>query len=666
MNARRSNDLVARPAAWIALVLGLLGTVVLRAGDLSTDWRFEQSLAIPQAGFLKVSLPAETLGSARPMLEDLRLVDPTGREVPYVIERSQAAAPIAQRARSFTAAIESAATVLWIETGLTVPLDSIELATPATDWIKAATVEGSADRATWQIIGQGQPIFRQAPGLAELRVPLAKTAFRWLRVTVDDRRSLPVPFTGATLHATPDESPCETVVAELLEASEGPGETSLRLALPAAHLLVAAVDLDVTDPVFARQVALSTRQVIEGAVRETSLARGAIYRIDFEAVGAVSNQTIQVERSVPTREIVLRIDNQDSPPLTIDAVRLHWRPVHLVFRAGEAGTYRLLLGNASCAAPRYDVAALSANLSAVPLSSIRPLTVRPNLAYRPPATLPTVADTAAPLDTAAWEYRRAVVLTRPGTQELELDLSVLSHAQAGLADLRLLRGTNQVPYVLEAGFSRRSLTPEAQLVPDPKRPRVSRWRLRLSHARLPLARLTCASPTPLFDRTVSLHEDRAGQRGDRHRVSLGSATWRHTPDQPARRLGLDFVAAPETDTLWLETDNGDNPPLQLDRFELARPASRILFKSEETEGLWLYYGHPSAGAARYDLSLMADQLLAAEKNVATLGPEQRLHGLSWQERFGGGERGGPLIWCVLIGVVVALLLVVRRLVPHTE
>jgi len=279
--------------------------------------------------------------------------------------------------------------------------------------------------------------------------------------------------------------------------------------------------------------------------------------------------------------------------------------------------------------------------------------------------LPTVADTAASLDTAGWKYRRAILLSQTGVQQLELDLAVLSHAQVGLADLRLLRQTNQVPYVLETGFAHRSLVPAAQAVPDPKRPQVSRWRITLPHVRLPLVRLTCASATPLFERTLTLSEERADDRGDRHRVVLGSGLWRQTPERAARPLTLEFSTPPETDTLWLETHNGDNPPLQLDRFEAVYLTSRLFFKSDDPEDLWLYYGHSASRAARYDLSLAADQLLAAEKAVATLGPEQRLHGLTWQEQFGRGRRGGPLIWGVLIGVVVALLLVVKRLVPGT-
>jgi hypothetical protein len=326
----------------------------------------------------------------------------------------------------------------------------------------------------------------------------------------------------------------------------------------------------------------------------------------------------------------------------------------------------MMSGNPLCAAPRYDVAALRANLRSVPLASIRPTSIQTNAAYTPPPTLPKVADTAAHLDTAAWKFRSPVRLARLGAQQLELNLPVLSHAQSGLADLRLLRETNQVPFILEAGFTQRSLAPEVLEVPDPRRPRVSRWQIKLPHSRLPLTRLTCASSTPLFDRTVTLTEERPDDRGARYRVTLGSAMWRRTPQPAAEQLTLDFSATPATDTLWLETDNGDNPPLQLDQFEVAYLASRVLFKSEQTGSLWLYYGHSSVQAARYDLSLVADQLQAAEKSAATLGLEERLHGLSWQERFGDGGQGGPLIWVVLVGVAVALLLVVKRLLPHTE
>jgi len=47
-------------------------------------------------------LPVETLDAARPALEDLRLYDDAGNEVPYLIERPVPVTKIVQNVKSFT------------------------------------------------------------------------------------------------------------------------------------------------------------------------------------------------------------------------------------------------------------------------------------------------------------------------------------------------------------------------------------------------------------------------------------------------------------------------------------------------------------------------------------------------------------------------------------
>jgi hypothetical protein len=279
--------------------------------------------------------------------------------------------------------------------------------------------------------------------------------------------------------------------------------------------------------------------------------------------------------------------------------------------------------------------------------------------------LPAVTGNGAPLDTAGWRFRKPVTLTRAGAQELELDLDVLAHVQPGFDDLRLLRGSNQVPFLLEPTAVFRTLVPTVTAANDPERPRVSRWRLTLPQAGLPVARLTATSPTPLFRRELVLYEEVPDERGSKHRRVLGSASWTQQPDQPAAPWSLSWAGAPETDTLFLETDNGDNPAIALAKLELSYPATRLAFKSDSTEGLHLYYGNRRASAPQYDLSLVASELAAAEKAVAAVGAEERLTKASWREQFGTAAGGGPVLWVVLAGVVVALLLVVTRLLPKT-
>jgi hypothetical protein len=99
-------------------------------------------------------------------------------------------------------------------------------------------------------------------------------------------------------------------------------------------------------------------------------------------------------------------------------------------------------------------------------------------------------DTA--LDVSAWKFRKAIKLIRSGAQQLDLDLDVLSHAQPGFQDVRVLRGGKQTPYILQRTSISRALTPAVTATIDAKDPKLSRWIIKLSH---PACR-SRASPAP--------------------------------------------------------------------------------------------------------------------------------------------------------------------------
>ena len=84
-----------------------------------------------------------------------------GNELPFFITRPVPSAKAVQGAKSFQASLNTTTTVITLETGLAQPLDGVTLESPATNFIKAVRVEGSADGQDWQQLAQGQPIFRQ-------------------------------------------------------------------------------------------------------------------------------------------------------------------------------------------------------------------------------------------------------------------------------------------------------------------------------------------------------------------------------------------------------------------------------------------------------------------------------------------------------------------------
>jgi hypothetical protein len=232
---------------------------------------------------------------------------------------------------------------------------------------------------------------------------------------VDDNRSQPVAFTGARVHAASAGAvPAEPLPVTITERHETPGETRLALELGAAHLQIASVQIETDEPLFTRRVTFAVPRISEDAIREQSIAEGAIYRVALADNPVSSNLKIALNRRVDSRTLLLLIHNQDSPALAIDAVRAERRPVHLVFWATQPGPYHLLTGNGLCAAPRYDLAALSSSLKEAKLIApeIPPLAANPS--YRAPEVLAGIGDGGSALDVSPWAFRKTVKIARAG------------------------------------------------------------------------------------------------------------------------------------------------------------------------------------------------------------------------------------------------------------
>jgi hypothetical protein len=185
---------------------------------------------------------------------------------------------------------------------------------------------------------------------------------------------------------------------------------------------------------------------------------------------------------------------------------------------------------------------------------------------------------------------------------------------------------------------------------------------------VPIARITCAAGSALFQREMRLWEEVVDERGETFPRELGRATWKRVPGETTREFTIQLDVAPRSDPLFLETDNGDNPAIELHDFHGHYPVTRVVFKaiSDSAQPIRLYYGNPDAASPRYDVTLIADQLLRAERASATLGEQENVG--SPTERITQTLSGSAsyIFWGVLAVVVVVLLLLISRLLPKTQ
>lgn len=646
-----------------------LGAAVLFAATAlpalePAQWQRKAAINVAAAGYARIDLPEEILDAALPNLADLRLLDPQGREAPFDFVRP--AEPVAPRTLSprYEVRLADGATVVTITTGTADPLSYVTVETASGDFLKSASVEISPDGEQWTPFARGLPLFRKAETV-RTRVPLQGRSAGFVRITLDDRKTPPLAITGTVLALSPTTVvPPRTVTRAVAigQREEFSGETVLTLDLGAAHLALTALEFASSTPAFSRTVTLTERRLENEVLAERVIARGSLVRRPDAAADTPAVWTVGALAA--PRELILHIDNGDSPPLPLSGVSIRRLKRELVFNADQAGVWTLLAGNPTAVAPRYDFARFSADLRAVPVDvAVEQLT--PNPAYQaPPEALADVVLPGAALDPIAWKFRRSVILGGAGVQQLELDLAVLARARTDLADLRLISGGKQIPYLIEQSALSREFTAALEPADDPRHPTVSRWRVKLPQSGLPLRRLVLASSTALFQRQLRFLEPITDERGQESLRLLAESSWMHQPAQPATNLSLALDRRLAGDTVVIETENGDNPPIILGSVRAAVGVTRLLFKpSAENPAPEIIYGNPQAAPARYDLMLIAPQILGARKHIATLGAE--VPTATSLDLFSG--RGSVMFfWGVLALVVVLLLVIVARLLPKPE
>lgn len=616
-------------------------------------WTHEQKVRVMQPGLTRLELEPALLDASRASggapFHDLRLVSPTGVETPYVLALPKLARPARVDVADFKTTLHPDATVLQFRQAGADSINEVLLETTAPQFIKAATLAASSDGVTWQTLGSGEVLARQN-GTERLRIPLTPAAWTHFRVTIDDTRSPPVVFDGAQLKRELPELRTVPHAVTIRSRVESGDETHLTLDLGGANLLLGSVRLQTPEPVFQREA------LVLGA-------RRTLFRLKHDGHTG-EDVEIPVQQIAKEREVRLVIRNGDSPPLGITAVEATRHVIPLVFQADIPGQWRLYCGNAQAPEPRYDIAALGERLRDASASSATASAVEANTAFRKTATAPEVGEEAgASIDVSTWAYRRPVQFAEPGVIELELEPEVLAEAAHDQHDLRVVRDGRQLPFLIIKPGAQRETDAVFNSVIDEKAPTRSQWEVTLPFKGFPASEVVLDTSTLLFERQLEILEYRNTTQGRVARV-LGTSLWRRTPGQSARPLVVGLYQTPQTGSIQIRTENGDNPPLRLVSVRLLHPVVRLLFRVPDTAPVHLCYGHPRAIYPRYDVHLVRREFENATKVPATLGAEEKLPG--FRAEPAPRDKGSPWIWAALAVVVVALLWIVARLLPKGE
>jgi hypothetical protein len=651
------------------------------------SFRFERPIVTGGAGprrlpidvpLLVGTAPARPLRGSprRDLVRDLRIYDANGAEIGYVLAGDPPAAPVYKPAVMLPIATVDTRSerTSGFEADLGEPtlVDRLRIDDIEPPFLKRLKLEGSGDRERWTLlVAEGTLFNLPEERLLQTELRFPPGAFRYLRVTWDDRQSARIArMPAAAAGQVPVAAPRPPLVAPLVfeRRPSEPGRSRFRIRLPAANLPITALDLDVRAEHLLRDAGVFQSQLAGLQLTPVLLGRTTLRRFVRDGVAA-SALRLPIDPPADS-QVDLVVDDGDNPPLDLQGVAAVFDELPWIYLEGPGGGLTARYGNATLASPIYDLEATRGEIRIQTVADAQWGETRPRASDDNAGAVPALPTVGASLDSALFKYTRAVPAGNAGLVALSLDAGVLAHstgASRGFSDLRVVDAVNrQIPYIVEQVLEPLSLDvvfeKQTKLPASLGPPKAGRTVYRVTYpmAGLPESRLVLSTTARVFDRGVSVVEEREPdqqRRRDPWTDTLAATRWVHA-DQNRPATPLTIPVRPLHGTgLFVLVEEGDNAPLALEAGRLLLPAYRIRFFRDGGSPLRVAYGRTDLDRPKYDLALLAPQVLATPAADVVLDVERPAADVVTT----AGLVSPRLFWGALAIAIVVLLSLIARL-----
>ena len=355
---------------------------LLAAADWS-KWPQVRDIRVPNAnapaGYALVPLDGPVFAAAQRSLQDLRVIDDQGGEVPskLVIPHEEVLAE-SRPARTLDRVREANG-----DQRITLDLDPaparhnrVMIETDTQNFSRQVRIETSDDNRRWAIARDDGYIFdfsRDAQA-RYLEVAYPASTKRYLRITILDGGQTPIEIDNVSAEFAIDQEEKRvdwpaTTTSKTVDAERR--AVTLELDLGFEKIPTSRIELRTTADNFHRHVEIEGGNPTgDGRIGWSSLGSGEIFSV---ALGETRRRQLWIDYpETRARHLRVRVFHYDDRPLEIDQALVSGLPRQLLFRREPGRGYRLLCGNAEAPAPRYDLEQLSSylDLAGLPVLSL--------------------------------------------------------------------------------------------------------------------------------------------------------------------------------------------------------------------------------------------------------------------------------------------------------
>jgi hypothetical protein len=353
----------SRTIVFFSFLLVASASIAASLPEKWNAWKFTRDIPATRAGALNYfAAGPDLLSHCSVNLSDLRVLDESAAETPYVLRNSIGVAKTA----SWQAAIRENSFVPGKYTQIVLDLgayphfhNAVQLQTPESDFIVWVEVEVSDDARTWRIVKERGPIsrFRKESLEGNQTVHYSENNARYLRVQIREGDKQ-FPVTGASIF--PSSQSQKDVIPEQWialqsprgpEANSGAGTTEWKLDFGSTHVPVNAIDFSTDQNEFYRGVRLS---VSDDGKEWLPAGGGEIYRYLGDSKQQESLRVPAYNYS-SSRYWKVEVLNGNDAPLSNVKLSASMVPSLILFRPAVGHSYRLAYGNNKAQAPQYDL-----------------------------------------------------------------------------------------------------------------------------------------------------------------------------------------------------------------------------------------------------------------------------------------------------------------------
>jgi hypothetical protein len=326
--------------------------------------------AVPRAGLYAIDLGSELLGASRADLGDIRLIDSTGAQVPYVL-RSGAPATVAGAFVPYKLLrneVVAKSTVIELERPTEELLDELDIWIRPTDAQKRLRITGSDDREAWYMVKDEHVVAQGArgdPPHQVLAVRIPRSDYRYLRLVLNDSLTAPMQVLGVgRFDDAAEQQPCFHAPVQLaFDRTDSTGGTHLRVRHP-LRLVVDRLEFTVGDSnSYLRP--LHVRMKEHGTMRKGRREVPVTWSnpVPLPALSSVNGGVVDVP-ALRLDSFDLVIVNGDDRPLGSITVAARSQCRFLLAELIPGMPYRLTTGDEGLNAPVYDMAHFADELPA--------------------------------------------------------------------------------------------------------------------------------------------------------------------------------------------------------------------------------------------------------------------------------------------------------------